>query len=505
MSGSRTKNSFRNIFVNIGCQIVQLLVSFVSRTMFIKILGADYLGINGLFTNILSILSLANLGFGTAIVYNLYKYLAEDNKKMIAANINFYGRIYKIIACVIFVIGIALIPFLQYIVKLDNNIPHLKLYYVLFLLNSVMSYLFVYKSNIFNADQKNYITKINHTIFLILMNIIQIFVLYYTHKYFFYLCVQVIITLISNIVIYLYAEKEYPYLKNSREMLSKEEKNKIIDNVKSLFFYKIGGVIMNNTTNILISVIVNTTTVGFYSNYTLLSGLLITFSELIFGGINASIGNYANTNSKENNCRLFYMLNFGNFWVYGFSCIVLFCLMDDFIYLWIGKEYVLGPVTSLIICMIVFVPNMLTAVTSFRTVTGMFRETKYVFLITSILNLIFAAIFGKMWGLNGVLLGAIVSRLLTNVWYEPYILLKKKFSSSIRHFVFKMIKYYFITFALIFVIYVIKKQFFTLSWFTFISELVISVICINIIFYILFHTTQEFQDLKEKIIVLYKK
>ena len=130
---SRTKNSIRNVTVNILCQVFSLILSFATRTLFIKLLGADYLGISGLFSNILMVLSLASMGIESAIIYNLYKYLASDDKEKIAANINYYGSIYRIIGISVFVLGMALVPFLQYIVNLDNDIPHIKIYYIILL------------------------------------------------------------------------------------------------------------------------------------------------------------------------------------------------------------------------------------------------------------------------------------------------------------------------------------------------------------------------------------
>ena len=267
---SRTSNSIRNIVVSVGCQLATLVLSFITRTLFIHILGTDYLGINGLFSNILSVMSLADLGFGTAIVYTLYRPLMENDQKQISAVINFYGKVYTIVAAIMLIVGVGIVPFLKYLVNLENELPFLHLYYILFLLDSVCSYLYVYKSAVLEADQKNYIVKTNRTVFLLITNVVKLIVLYCTRNYFSYLIVQIIGTLLSNISIYRIAEKKYPYLRNSNEQLGKTEKKSIIDNVKSLFLYKIGGVILNSTDNILISAIVSTTVVGLYSNYSLL-------------------------------------------------------------------------------------------------------------------------------------------------------------------------------------------------------------------------------------------
>ena len=497
---SRTKNSIRNISVNITCQAVSLILSFATRTLFIKLLGADYLGISGLFTNILTVLYLASMGIETAIIYNPYRYVASDDKEKIAANINYYGDIYRKIGIVVFIFGMALVPFLQYLVNLESNIPHIKIYYIMYLLNSTFSYFFVYKGSLFYADQKNYITSFNRTIFLILTNVFQIIVLYFTHKFFFYLCVQLVCTLASNITIYLYAEKKYPYIKNSKAFLTKEEKRDIFENIKSLFIYKIGSVIMNNTTNIVISVLISTTVVGYYSNYYLIFATIAHFAELIFSGIAASVGNYVTTKTKKEAMDCFYMINFGNFWIYGFCAICIFCLIDDFIFLWIGEEYLLAKGVTFVICVNVFIQGMINGVSGFRTATGVFRETKYVYLITSLLNLILSVLLGKLWGLLGIVLAPGLSRLFTNAWYEPYVLIKKKFEFTIRPFVVRMLKYYFITLLFMCVVFLFKKYYlFNLTWLSFIAELALCVLFVNMVFYVLFRKTAEFGALTERL------
>ncbi|MBQ7258162.1 MAG: oligosaccharide flippase family protein [Abditibacteriota bacterium] len=497
---SRTKNSIRNVTVNILCQVFSLILSFATRTLFIKLLGADYLGISGLFSNILMVLSLASMGIESAIIYNLYKYLASDDKEKIAANINYYGSIYRIIGISVFVLGMALVPFLQYIVNLDNDIPHIKIYYIMYLLNSACSYFFVYKGSLFYADQKDFIIKFNRTAFLILTNIFQIIVLYFTHKFFIYLCVQLLCTLASNIFIYIYAEIKYPYLKASKASLDKKEKKDLFENIKSLFIYKLGSVIMNNTTNIIISVLVSTTVVGYYSNYYLIFASISYFAELIFSGITASVGNYVATKTKKEALDCFYMINFGNFWIYGFCSICIFCLIDDFITLWIGSEYLLTKLITFVISANVFIQGMISGVSGFRTATGIFRETKYVYLITAMLNLIFSVLLGKIWGMVGILISPGIARLCTNAWFEPYVLIKKKLEFSIRPFIVRMIKYYLITFVFIGVVYLFKKYYsFNLTWVSFIIELFVCVLFVNLVFFVLFRKTDNFNELWGKL------
>ena len=498
-NASRTVNSVRNIFVSISCQFLTLIFSFLSRTVFIKFLGAEYLGINGLFSNILSIMSLADLGFGTAVVYALYKPLADNDTYKVTQIINYFKKIYNLIALIIFIIGVSLIPFLQYFVNLDRDIPYLRFYYFLYLLETVCSYLVVYKSALLNADQCNYIVKIIRTIFNIISHILKLIFLFLTKSFTVYVLVGAICVIASNFVIQIIANKNYKFLNNKVEKLEKSYRKDIMDNVKSLFLYRIGGVILNNTDNILISTLVNTISVGFYSNYSLLFGTVTTFSQLIFGSLNSSVGNqYVNTD-KNKVYDTFKMLNFANFWVYGFCCITLYCLMSDFITIWLGSSFVFDDLTVFVICLNIYVSGMLSAVVTVRSATGMFKKTKYVFLITAAFNIIFSIIFGKMFGIVGIIGATILSRLLTNVWYEPFIIHKHVFKKSYYNYILTQIKYLALFVIPCLVITVIKQNFRTVNLFYFVCELILCVIVINLLFYIVFRKTKEFKGIKNRV------
>ena len=180
MEKSRTDNSIRNIIFGLISQVIILFLNFISRTIFIKILGNEYLGINGLFSNILMILSLAELGIGNAIIYSMYKPLASNNREKVTAIMNLYKKIYNIIALAIFIIGLTIIPILKFIVNSNIEMKYIIIYYLLYLMNSVISYLFASKTAILNADQKMYIVKIYTLIFTVLQIIIQIVLLYLT-------------------------------------------------------------------------------------------------------------------------------------------------------------------------------------------------------------------------------------------------------------------------------------------------------------------------------------
>ena len=495
---SRLYNSTRNVIFGLGNQVLITLLNFISRILFIKILGEEYLGINGLFSNILTVLSLADLGIGNAITYSMYKPLAEGNKKKISALMNFYRKVYNIIAIAIAVIGLSMLPFLDKLVKTTEPIPYLKIYFLLFLADSVVSYLLANRSAILTADQKLYITKIYNLIFSIIKIIIQIIVLIVTHNFILYLVVQVLSTFATNLCGAIVTKRLYPYL-NKKEELRKVEKKSIFDNIKSIFLYRIGGVILNNTDNILISVIINTVTVGYYSNYTMIINSVNTFTSTIFNAINSSVGNLNTEKDKNKQLKIFYVINFICNWLFGFCTVCLLILLKDFITLAFGVNYVLDYLTTIIIGVNFWMPGILNAIALYRDTTGLFKETKYIIIITAILNIIFSIILGKIWGLFGILAATAISRILTNFWYEPYILFNKYFKTSVINYAKREIKYLMIliiSYALIELICINMRN---VGYLEFVIKMILCVIIPNVLYWFGNNKTEEFKYIQENV------
>lgn len=290
MERSRTANSIRNILFSFSYQIITILLSFINRSIFIFILGINYLGISGLFNDILMMLSLADLGFGVALTYSMYKPLADHDYNRLAALTNLYRKVYRIIALAVTVIGLLLVPFLKYLINLKHPIPHITLYYLMYLANTVASYLVIYKTSILTADQKDYILNKYRSYFSILQTLFMTLFLWITHNYFVYLLVQVIFTYIQNFYCSYIAGKMYPFINQKVEMPIKDVKE-IFKNLYSVFLYKISGVLLNATDNTIISVMIGTGMVGYYSNYSMITVRLSGLINTIFYSLTASLGN----------------------------------------------------------------------------------------------------------------------------------------------------------------------------------------------------------------------
>lgn len=438
----RIKNSLKNIYTGLLGQIVTLLITFITRTIFIKFLGTSYLGISSLFSNILTIFSLAELGVGQAIVFNLYKAIADDEKQKICALMNLYEKMYKFIGLFILVIGLSFTPFLHVLIKGGIYIENIKLIYILFVVNSASSYFYIYRSSFIIANQKNYIiTKINY-IFLIITNILQIVFLIISKNYIIYLLIQIILTIVQNIYISKKCIKIYPFLKNNKNYsLGKEEKSNIFKNIRALMVYKIGTISLNSTDNLIISYFVGITTVGLYSNYNLIVVSISGFLNIIFNSLTASIGNLVSKESVKKKKEMFNIINFSTFWIYGVSSICLFILMTPFVDFWIGNEFVLNNYTVLIISLNFYIGGMLFTPYTYRQTLGLFTYGKWRPVISAILNIFLSILLGGNFGLPGVLIATVITRILTNVWFDPYIVYSKGFNSSAKNYFKKYCEY----------------------------------------------------------------
>ena len=500
---SRIYNSTKNIAFGLGNQILITVLNFASRFIFIKILGEEYLGINGLFSNILTVLSLADLGIGNAITYSMYKPLAEGNQEKISALMNFYRKMYNIIAVAVTVVGLCMLPFLELLVNTEQPVPYLHIYFILFLADSVVSYLLANRSAILTADQKLYITKVYHLIFQILKSIFQIVVLLLTHNFIFYLVVQVLSTFATNVCGAIITKKIYLFL-NKKVELEKAEKKTIFDNIKSIFLYKISGVILNNTDNILISVIVGTVSVGYYSNYTMIVNSITTFTTIVFSAINSSVGNLNTEKNKEKQLKIFYVINMLCNWLFGFCTICLLILVNDFITLMFGEKYVLDIFTTFVIGINFYMAGSLNPIWIYRDTTGLFKETKYVATITAILNIVLSILLGKIWGIFGILVATAISRLLTNIWYEPHVLFRSFFKTSVRQYVKKQLKNVICLLVSCAIISLVCNSLGNVNYITFAVKVLISVVLSNIFYWLINRKTEEYQYVKENILIKYK-
>lgn len=497
MKSERKKSSFKNMITAVSSNVLTIIVGLVAQAVFIKILGSEYLGLNGLFSNVISMLGIVELGMGSAIIYNMYKPIAENDHEKIKSLMQFYKKSYRIITLIISIIGIMIIPFIKYIVDIESVTVGINVYlvYILFLLETICSYILSYKRSMLYADQKEYITNIIHMGYTILVNTMQLTFLYFTHDYYLYLIIKVMMRLVENIVISSYVNRRYSYLldNNVTKLDSKTEKD-IFQKIKALFFHKIGTFIVSGTDNIIISKYLGLVTVGLYSNYYMIINAVQTVINHIIQATRASVGNLLVTESKTKQFDIFNKIRFVNFWISCFSSICIFVIMDSFITIWIGYKFVLPTKVLLVLVINFFIVSSRSAYGAFKEAAGIFYEDRFVPIIESLLNIVLSIIFVKKFGLMGVFMGTIASGLVLWCYSYPKYVYNKLFGRKISDYIKETI-YYFIIFILIagFTYSLAILISFDNVYLQFISNVLIALIVPNVIMLLLFSKDENFK------------
>lgn len=434
----RVKHSIINISAGLVNQLIITLLSFVSRTVFISSLGVEYLGINGLLTNILGMLTLAEAGIGASIMYSLYKPVAENDQVKINVLMKFYRKAYMLIALVVLILGLSLMPFIEYFIK-DTSVEDIYLIYSIFLLNTVTPYLYVHKNSFLNVCQKGYIVTGIYSVSSIITTCIKIGILFYTQNFILYLVIDSFISITTAFVLSIIVNKMYPFLKNKvTSNLDNETKSSITKNVKAIVLQNIGNYLIFGTDNIIISSFISVAAVGLYSNYNMLIEISRTFINQVFNNIYHSVGNLVASESKDKVYRIYKVYRLLNFWLYSFFTIALLILMEPFITLWIGSKFLLDEGVLLILMIIFYEQGMRNSITTVKTTSGIFHQDRYAPLCQAGINLVVSLILVQYMGIIGVFIGTIISALLVPFWRTPYLVYKKVF--------FKPIYQYFLTY-----------------------------------------------------------
>lgn len=504
MSESRTAKVQKNVITSILQNFVSIGINFISRMIFVRILDESYLGINGLFSNILNILSLADLGMGAVMMYRLYAPIEEGDTKKISALVSFFRRIYLGIALTVLLAGLAFLPFLHLVVNLKEPVPFLEGYYVLSLLNVVVSYLFVYRTTLILADQKMHILNKYIMIFKVVTFVVQSMALLLFRDYFIYLAAAVVVSFISNICQNLVSLRMYPFLKDKAPKLEKKEKSRIFYDVKAMFLYRISGTIQSNTDNILISVFAGTVSVGFYSNYAMVVTQIMGIITLVFNSVKASIGSLIvnKDTGREDKFFLFQVSEMCCFWIVGFCSVCFLALFQDFITIFFGTKYVVDEIVVIAVVLNFYTNNIRQSVWVFREATGLFQQTKHITAVTAVLNIILSLLFGYFWGMTGILMATVFARMLYAWWKEPIVLYCLFFERSAVSYLVNYIK------NAILCIGTCATTYFLCEWVVmenpyaeFAVHMLICCIVPNVIFLCAFRKTKEFRYVRERLLV----
>lgn len=442
MKIQRKENAVRNIKIGFIAKFIELLFPFVCRTIIIKYLGSDYAGLNGLFTSILSILNLTELGFGTALIFNMYKAVAENDDAMMCALMNVYKTVYQIIGCVVFILGILLIPFLGGLVKGEypSDIS-LTAVYLINLISTVSTYfLYAYKKSVLIAYQRNDIIFKIDCFQNIIQGILQCGLLILFRNYYIYLIVMPLGVFANNIISAVSVKKLYPQFQPHGK-LPADMWRKIKRNLSGVCLYKIGNAVSNAADNIIISAHMGLAMVTVYGNYYCIITVLFAFLGMYYSSISPGLGNCIAIEKPEDNLKLFYRLFFVQGWMIGWMSICMICLYQDFIELWVGSSMLLpyGAVLLLVLCFYLWKLNDIVYL--YEEAAGLWEYAKLRPVISASTNLMFNIFLIKRIGIYGVIISTIVCDQFLGLTWEVILLFKKYFKYGLFTYYKKFIKY----------------------------------------------------------------
>ena len=480
---SRTANTIYNFTTSIGGQFITIVMQFMVRTAFISCLGKSYLGINGLFSNILSMLSLAEFGVGSAILFKLYEPIATEDHHRIALLMKFYKTVYTVIGFAVALIGACLMPFLPYLISDHDKLEALNLnatlIFGLYLLKTISSYLFFsYKSAIIKANQKEYLVNLVSYIFTVGAGIIQIICLLLIPSFELYVLILVAQVVGQNIICAWMSNTMYPYIKEkTSDRIALSEIKEIFKDCMALFIYKLNGVVLKATDNIVLSIFMGLNMVALYSNYYVFYTTINTLFSQVFNSVSHSLGNLHTSHDSKHEYHIFEAVNLITVILGGIAGIGIFVVADEFIFSWIGSDWQIAQPFSLLMGLEVFTLSVRVALSKYRTTMGLFRQAKYRPLAGMIINLIVSVVLVKYWGICGVLVGTIVADWTTFMWFDPMVIHKYGFENaySVFRYYRKFLKYFVTICAVGAVDYIICTHF--LTGFGWLSVVIHAIVC----------------------------
>lgn len=496
MSLTRFDFARRNAGFGLITTLVTVIVGFISRTIFIAELGAGYLGINTLMMNVVGILSFVELGIGSAMSYSLYKPVAEGDLATVRALTSFYKKVYRVIALIVTIIGLALLPFIPKLANESAGLGDLRIYYALYLAASVMSYFAVYKTSLVTAEQRTYVVTNIRTIASVALNVAQIVVLLIWGNFFVYLIVMVVARAAEQLFLNIYLSRRYKqYLHAPAQPLSPTQLEPIKKNVKALVWHKLGDVAVNQTDSIIIAAFVNVTTLGLIANYNLIINTAALLLSIVMNAAIGSFGHAIATAAPKDVYRNYKTYRFAAFWLYGLATAGMYALITPLISLWIGPEMAVLPVVTLLILLNFYMLGQRATINTVKSAAGIWDADKYLPLIQAVVNLGLSIVLVLSMGLIGVFIGTLAQGLLATV-VRPLIVYPRVFQAPARE--------YFIDGAKYFLVLIVAGESSSLAVDALLRSVTLGSLLlasagvglwINLVFYVVFGRRPEFADL----------
>ena len=442
MAVNRTKFAYINIACSLVSSILRMVLAFFVQQQLVKYLGYDLVGVNRTCTSIIGMLSVAEMGLGSAITFCLYEPLSHDNRKKISALISLYRKIYYGVAFVV-IVGVAVtMPFIKKFTQSNYDLSYLCLVYGLFALNTVASYLLSYNQTLLAADQHEYITTLITSVSSTLMYIVQ-FVVLYSVKFFadkareffvIYLLVAVLFTFIGNIVVYIIVRRKYPYIKKfKKEKLGKDDKSTIKKKVGALIYHRIGNYLVTGTDTLIITGFLTSAVSGITSNYYTITTALNTILTKVPTALLPGFGNLIVEADGEKTYSVYKRAQFPIFILFAIAGIGATVLSDLFISrIWLSETGLMDHAFTILLGTNFFITGYTTLMGSVRFAAGVFEPDKYLHIVIAVLNLVISILLVNVWGAAGVLVGTLICLLIKESSVLPYICCKYVFKIKTR-------------------------------------------------------------------------
>lgn len=473
---SRTRNSLLNLITGFGGQLISIILNFITRTVFISVLGKEYLGINGLFSDILTMLSLTELGLDTAINFKLYKPLAAGDRQRVRVLMKFYRDAYRVVGLVIAFLGICLIPFLPVLIHDYDSLADLHInavfIFLIYLMQSVSSYwFFASRAAVVKADQHEYLLNLARYIVLTISSVCQVLVLVIRKNFVEYTLCLVAFTILQNFINALIAKRYYPWaFEKTSEHIGKTELKSLFKDLGALFFFKVNSIVMFATDNVVISTFIGLSSVGIYSNYLLIFNAIKAILNRFYSAISASAGNLFAMADARKKYQFFELMNFMTFIIYGTACVGLAVTGNELIMIWIGEDFVIPQPFPALMGMELLFNGIIAVLNQLRNITGVFRQLCWVQMPGALLNLVVSIFLVRPFGIYGVVWGTIISIFVTSFLIDAWGLNKyclDDYYSVIRYHL-KCAKYAIILLIVAWINWLISRYILTgYGWFSF--------------------------------------
>ncbi len=501
MQDNRTANTLRIMLSKNLRVVIELVTSFVTRTVFIYCLSADYLGLNGLFSSILSVLSVAELGIGSAIVFHMYKPIAENDEDEIKKLVSFYKNCYFLIGLVIFGVGLCLIPALPGIVNFETDLDiNLYVIYILSLVNTASTYWFyAYLQSVANAYQKQNIINNYTSLFKIATATACSLGLILTRNYYVYLVTQILLVFLQNLYIRSRILKAFPVVRNLKGCkLERQKIKRIFKDVAAIFIDRVSNTLSTTFDSLIVSAFVSTAMVGYINNYHLINNAVTGVATSIAMSAYASIGNLVSTASKEKMVQVFKKLDFINDFLLYFCCVCTCVLSTPFITLWAGKEYAIS--FAIVFCIVFdsYAYNMLWPTWGFKDGMGLFAKGKFLKLFRGVTNIVLSILLCKYWGAFGVYFASLITNLLITVPVFIYIVFRYGFQMSCKRQLLMVLFRLGMTAAVIFFTRFLCSLLGPVTILSFIAMMAICAVLSVLTFYLVYRRTEGWKNMTQQ-------